>query len=214
MKIRVYLPNIIIVHRVVYYNNMKKRWDPDWLCPLCNVVIFGRHDACKKCKTPKLKPGDWVCRRSPCTREFNFASRLECRKCGLAKPITCVCADPQFEKIDINGDYERRGDCERCLLPNLIPWYVFNLDKQEAIITKRGIPREYWKYSLSGPGSHPSHNKSGLGELVHQHANVWIFQTRADIETELKLHEKSSVLNILIGDGRLPNWQWSLNLNR
>lgn len=160
-----------------------RRHRGDWLCPLCNVVIFS--DRCKKCKIPKLKPGDWVCRRAPCVSVLNFATRSMCCACTQPKPVVCVCSEPQFAHISVNGDYEKLGYCERCLCPNPTPWYVTILDALEAKMT---APREHWRYRLSACGRHPTHNVTGLGELVPMHANVWLFNSREDVEAELKEH--------------------------
>lgn len=82
----------------------KNRWDPDWFCPLCQTTVHGRKGSCVKCKTPKLKPGDWVCR----CRTFNFAARLDCVRCHMPKPNYCICENPGFQtmswhKYHVNG---------------------------------------------------------------------------------------------------------------
>ncbi len=161
---------------------MKKRWDPDWTCPLCNTLIFGRHGACKKCKTPKIKQGDWVCRRTPCVQEFNFASRVDCRRCHQLKPIHCVCLDPQFESLNVNGNTEKSlGACQRCLCPNPRPWFETILDRQE--VTLHDLPRHY-RIDLNGRGS--GRTITGKGVLSSGYANRWLFTTREDVVAELQ----------------------------
>jgi hypothetical protein len=178
------------------------RWDPDWMCPLCNVVIFGRHDACKKCKTPKLKLGDWVCRRAPCIGELNFATRTSCRQCQQPKPTVCVCSDPNFASIHTNGNYWEMGYCHRCLCPNPTPWYIAILDMEEAKLRQSGVPSEHWCYLVEATGRYQTHNIKGLARLKPMHANAWIFNTRDDLITELSVHDNTNIPNVYVKDGR------------
>jgi hypothetical protein len=185
----------------------RPRWDPDWVCPLCDVLIFGRHDACKKCKTPKVKKGDWVCRRDPCIAEFNFASRDSCRKCSQPKPTACVCSEPRFASIYKCGNSKPLGDCYRCLLTNPTPWYITILDEQEEAMRQSAgdVPQEHWRYRLSVTGRYQTHNTLGLGELVPMHCNEWLFRTRGDVEAELKAQScqyDPRVSGLRVVDGR------------
>lgn len=63
---------------------------PDWNCPECGHLNFGKRDECEKCRCyrskafknrPLIKKGDWNCECG----ELNFASRNACRKCGKNK---------------------------------------------------------------------------------------------------------------------------------
>lgn len=73
----------------------RSHWDPDWVCPLCYVTVHGRKSSCIKCKTPKLKKGDWVCS----CRTFNFSDKTACVKCQLPKPAFCVCEAPGVQQF-------------------------------------------------------------------------------------------------------------------
>lgn len=179
----------------------KNRWDPDWTCPLCNVVIFGRHAACKKCKTPKLKPGDWVCRLAPCVQTFNFAWRTACLRCDQAKPDACNCTEPQYETLYVNGKFRRVGHCERCLLSNPTPWYTHALDAEEANLRKNDVPQEHWRYEVRAEGrAHES--LSGLGERVPGYSNFWWFHTRDTMEAELMCYKPGTSVRFHVLDGR------------
>jgi len=58
----------------------------DWNCPTCREVVFARHDACRKCGTPKprqtrsaaVPSGDWTC---PHCNGLVFGRSDQCRKC-------------------------------------------------------------------------------------------------------------------------------------
>ncbi len=179
----------------------------DWRCPLCNVAIYARKDACTQCKTPRVKPGDWVCRRgAPCTAEFNFASRATCRACAQPKPAACLCSAPQFQSIYVNGNHAPLGPCVRCLLPNPTPWYRPVLDAEEEKARAAGLPQEHVRYRICATGRYPTHNSLGLGEQVPMHANRWLFRTRQDVEAELKAHATLPYLKV--GDARKPDWEW------
>mmetsp|Transcript_69984 Transcript_69984/g.130846 ORF Transcript_69984/g.130846 Transcript_69984/m.130846 type:complete len:295 (+) Transcript_69984:143-1027(+) len=70
----------------------------DWYCPQCSDLVFGKHDACRRCNTPKPSPrptepnraerahqtreGDWTC---PACGDLQFARNTCCRKCGEPK---------------------------------------------------------------------------------------------------------------------------------
>ena len=89
----------------------KKHWDPDWVCPLCVKTIYGSKSSCGKCKTPKLKKGDWVCS----CRTFNFSDKTACIACQLPKPAFCVCEDPSFSKGSRSGySYHKGKSCRHC----------------------------------------------------------------------------------------------------
>lgn len=80
----------------------KKKFHPDWKCPMCNNYCFGSRSECNECgcfrsKANKSsnqvkKKGDWNCECG----ELNFASRTGCRKCFKNKPF--------------NGDYSNNKD--------------------------------------------------------------------------------------------------------
>lgn len=68
----------------------------DWICPRCNDHVFSRHDACRRCATPRPltvdissvpvrepKAGDWTCRQC---KDLQFARNQVCRRCGAARP--------------------------------------------------------------------------------------------------------------------------------
>ncbi|XP_056174869.1 transcription initiation factor TFIID subunit 15-like [Syzygium oleosum] len=76
----------------------------DWNCQSCHHLNFQRRDLCQRCGEPRpsslgggrsnssfrsgaavdVKLGDWYCGVGGCGAH-NFASRLSCFKCGMAK---------------------------------------------------------------------------------------------------------------------------------
>ncbi len=159
-------------------------WHPDWVCPVCNVLIHGRNAACKKCKTPRLKPGDWVCKRDRCS-EFNFRSNVKCRACKQPKPAVCVCVEPRFTSILLNGNGQPGlGYCNACLLPNPTPYWIPFINKLEVEPAANAIPREHWRYLIHG-----TKNLSGLGERLPQHRDSWYYSTREEVNAEMEARE-------------------------
>ncbi|XP_058067458.1 putative RNA-binding protein involved in heterochromatin assembly [Magnolia sinica] len=74
----------------------------DWKCKSCQHLNFSRRDLCQRCSWPRpdhgnlggrdgcgfngpdVRVGDWYCLASNCGAH-NFASRLNCFKCGALK---------------------------------------------------------------------------------------------------------------------------------
>ena len=100
-------------------------WDPDWVCPMCNVTIHGRKSSCVKCKTPKVKEGDWFCQ----CRTFNFRDKTACMKCQLPKPACCECANPVFKRITSGNIFIKEGGCTFCFLLRPTPEQAVELER-------------------------------------------------------------------------------------
>ncbi len=177
------------------FRHPRKRRDyNDWYCPVCEENVWASKSRCDKCKTPKLKKGDWVCRRAPCAHTFNFAARAACITCHVAKPVACVCAAPQFTNLTWGDAYERLGDCRRCLLANPGVWYMTVLDRKEEKMRAEGVTSEQWRYEIQSD-DREVYNTLGLGVQVGIYS-AWVFRTRADVVAELALHTDHPTIKV------------------
>lgn len=115
--------------------NIKRKFVNDWICPECNVLIFGSKSQCNKCKTPNPTPrkfiassadvnanrkfnSDWIC---PICTEMIFDSKKECKKCKTQNPNNEFYEQSEYRTCETYNEWvSSRYPCKKFYKPTTL----------------------------------------------------------------------------------------------